>query len=136
MGSFGGIHPSKGPDWIQAEVATIRSRTDRPFAVGFITHFLTFAEPLFEAVLAERPAAVALSFADPGPWISRCKQAGARVICQVQNYEGAHLAVAGGADVLVAQGNEAGGHTGTMGLLPFLAGVVERYPDIPGLDPL
>ncbi|MFC9228851.1 nitronate monooxygenase [Streptomyces decoyicus] len=42
-------------------------------------------------------------------------------------------AVAAGADVLVAQGNEAGGHTGTMSLLPFLAGVVRRYPDVPVL---
>src|SRR5665811_2431556 len=61
LGSFGGIHPSKGPDWIEAEVATIRASTDRPFAVGFITHFLPFAAPLFEAALAARPAAVALS---------------------------------------------------------------------------
>ncbi|MFD5326559.1 NAD(P)H-dependent flavin oxidoreductase [Streptomyces sp. NPDC127092] len=38
-----------------------------------------------------------------------------------------------GTDVLVAQGTEAGGHTGTMGLLPFLAGIVRRYPDVPVL---
>jgi hypothetical protein len=55
------------------------------------------------------------------------------VICQVQNYDDAELAVAAGADVLVAQGTEAGGHTGTMSLLPFLAGVVDRYPDVPVL---
>jgi nitronate monooxygenase len=133
LGSFGGTHPTKGPNWIQAEVATIRAATDRPFAVGFITALLPFTEPLFEAALVERPAAVALSFADPGPWIGRCKAAGARVICQVQDYEDADLAVAGGADVLVAQGTEAGGHTGTMSLLPFLAGVVARYPNVPVL---
>ncbi|MHB8437929.1 MAG: NAD(P)H-dependent flavin oxidoreductase [Acidimicrobiales bacterium] len=133
LGSFGAVHPSKGPEWIRAEVATIRAMTDRPFAVGFITGFLPFVEPLFEAVLSEEPAAVALSFGDPGPWISRCKAVGSRVICQVQNYEHAELAVTGGADVLVAQGTEAGGHTGTMSLLPFLAGVVARYPDVPVL---
>jgi len=118
---------------MHAEVATIRTRTERPFAVGFITGFLPFVEPLFEAALAEHPAAVAFSFGDPGPWISRCKAVDARVICQVQNYEHADLAVAGGADVLVAQGTEAGGHTGTMSLLPLLAGVVARYPDVPVL---
>jgi len=133
LGSFGGIHPSKGPDWIRAEVATIRATTDRPFAVGFITHFLPFLAPLFEATLAEHPAAIALSFADPAPWIGPCRDAGAKVICQVQTYEGAELAMAGGADVLVAQGTEAGGHTGTMSLLPFLSGVVDRYPDVPVL---
>ena len=55
------------------------------------------------------------------------------MICQVQNYDDAELAVAAGADVLVAQGTEAGGHTGTMSLLAFLAGVVDRYPDVPVL---
>src|SRR3984893_13313652 len=130
LGSFGAMHPAKGADWIRAEIATIRASTDRPFAVGFITPFLPFTEPLFDAALAEGPAAAALSFADPGPWIDRCKAVGARVICQVQNYEDADLAVAGGTDVLVAQGTEAGGHTGTMSLLPFLAGVVARYPDV------
>ena len=133
LGSFGGIHPEKGPDWIRAEVATIRTATDRSFAVGFITQFLPFMTPLFEATLAEHPAAVALSFADPGPWTRPCQDAGAKVICQVQTYEAAELAVAGGADVLVAQGTEAGGHTGTMSLLPFLAGVVDRYPHVPVL---
>ncbi|MET7898272.1 NAD(P)H-dependent flavin oxidoreductase [Streptomyces mirabilis] len=133
LGCFGGTHPWKGPDWIRAEIATIRATTDRPFAVGFITPFLPFTEPLFDATLEERPAVVALSFADPQPWLARAKDAGARVMCQVQNYEDAEAAVAAGADVLVAQGNEAGGHTGTMGLLPFLTGIVRRYPDVPVL---
>jgi nitronate monooxygenase len=51
----------------------------------------------------------------------------------VQTLAAADAVVGGGADVLVAQGNEAGGHTGTMGLLPFLAAVVARHPDIPVL---
>jgi nitronate monooxygenase len=133
LGSFGGVQPEKGPEWIRSEIATIRASTDRPFAVGFITQFIPLVAPLFEATLAEQPAAVTLSFTDPGPWIGPCKDAGAKVICQVQTFEGAELAMAGGADVLVAQGTEAGGHTGMMSLLPFLAGVVERYPGVPVL---
>jgi nitronate monooxygenase len=54
-------------------------------------------------------------------------------MCQVQTYADAEVAVAAGADVLVAQGTEAGGHTGTMSLLPMLAGVVARFPDVPVL---
>ncbi|MFG2631952.1 NAD(P)H-dependent flavin oxidoreductase [Streptomyces sp. NPDC048473] len=133
LGSFAGTHPWKGPDWIRAEIATIRATTDRPFGVGFITPFLPFTEPHFDAALEERPEIIALSFADPQPWLARAKDAGARVMCQVQNYDDAEKAVAAGADVLVAQGTEAGGHTGTMGLLPFLAGIVRRYPDVPVL---
>jgi nitronate monooxygenase len=133
LGSFGGVHPMKGPDWIASEVATIRAATDKPFAVGFITPFLSFTGPLFEAVLAQRPAAVAFSFSDPAQYAADVRAAGARLVCQVQTLADAEQAVAAGADVLVAQGTEAGGHTGTMGLLPFLAAVVARYPDIPVL---
>ena len=71
--------------------------------------------------------------ADPQPWLGQAKEAGARVMCQVQNFEDADAAVDAGADVLVAQGSEAGGHTGAMGLLPFLAGVVARYGEVPVL---
>ncbi|MFC5203574.1 MULTISPECIES: NAD(P)H-dependent flavin oxidoreductase [Streptomyces] len=133
LGSFGGTHPWKGPEWIRAEIATIRATTDRPFGVGYITPFLPFTEAHFEAALEERTDVIALSFADPQPWVARAKDAGARVMCQVQKYDDADMAVAAGADVLVAQGTEAGGHTGTMGLLPFLAGLVRRYPDVPVL---
>lgn len=132
LGSFGGIHPGKGPDWIEAEIATIRSATGGPFAIGFINAFIPHFEPLFEATLtaATPPAVVALSFGDAQPWLDRVKQAGARVMCQVQTLDDAARVVDAGADVLVVQGNEAGGHTGTMGLLPFLATAAHRWPDV------
>lgn len=133
LGSFGGLHASKGADFVRAEIAIIRARTDRPFAVGFISSFLPFTSHFLDVALAEHPAAIALAIGDPGPWIGRCKASGARVICQVHTYEEAQSAVAAGVDVLAAQGIEAGGHTGTMGLLPFLAGLVARYPDVPVL---
>jgi nitronate monooxygenase len=131
LGSFGGVHLSGDPNWIRSEVAKIRERTGRPFAIGFITNFIPFVEPLFEASLSEAPALIALSFGDPSRWMERCKGAGSRVICQVQTYAHADLAVEAGADVLVAQGTEAGGHTGEMSLLPLLAGVSARHPQIP-----
>lgn len=133
LGSFGGIHPAKGPEWIRDEIGKVRSATDRPFGVGFITPFLPFAGPLFEATLRERVPVIALSFSDPRPWCAQAKATGARVICQVQTPADADLAVEAGADVLVAQGMEAGGHTGTVGLLPLLASVVRRHPDVPVL---
>ena len=133
LGSFGGIHPSGGPDWIRAESAKVRAATGRPFGVGFITPFLPFAEPLFEAALEEQVPVIALSFSDPRPWCARAKASGARVVCQVQTLADADLAVEAGADVLVAQGTEAGGHTGTMALLPLLAAVVARHSTVPVL---
>lgn len=131
LGSFGGIHRTGGPAWVTAQAELVRSRTDRPFAIGFITTFLQFAEPLFDAALAARPEAIALSFGDPVPWIERVRSTGARVLCQVQTMADADIAVDAGADVLVVQGTEAGGHTGAMSLLPFLAAVASRHPAVP-----
>src|SRR5262245_49513209 len=132
LGSFGGF-TMEGPEWVRTQAGYVRDKTDRPFAVGFITPFLGFAEDLFEAALHARPDAIALSFSDPGEWGRRVKDAGCRLICQVQTFADADLALAAGADVLVAQGNEAGGHTGTMGLLPLLCGITEQYADVPVL---
>ena len=130
MGSFGGIHVTEPPEWVSRQAALVRDTTDRPFAIGFITPFLEFTEPYFQAALDARPAAVALSFSDPGDWARRAKNAGCRVICQVQSFADAELAIDAGADVLVAQGTEAGGHTGTMALLPLLTGIAEAHPDV------
>jgi nitronate monooxygenase len=130
VGSFGGIHMTEPPGWVAEQAALVRERTDRPFAIGFITPFLALTEPYFQAALDARPAAIAFSFSDPGDWARRAQAVGCRVICQVQSFADAEAAVGAGADVLVAQGTEAGGHTGTMSLLPLLAGVAETHPEV------
>jgi nitronate monooxygenase len=130
LGSFGGVHATGGPDWVRAQAARARE-SGRPYAIGFITPFLRAVEDSFQAALDAQPDAVALSFADPGEWARRVKDAGVALICQVQTFDDADAAVDAGADVVVAQGTEAGGHTGTMSLLPLLAGIAERHPTVP-----
>jgi nitronate monooxygenase len=76
-------------------------------------------------VLAERPFAVSISFGDPAPYVARAHAADTRVVSQVQSAELARRAVAAGVDALVAQGTEAGGHTGSVGTLPLLQIVLE-----------
>jgi nitronate monooxygenase len=132
LGSFGGINGG-GPDWVREQITHIRSQTERPFAVGFISHLIPQVPDNFEVALEERAPVVAFSFSDPRPWIGRAKDAGAVVMFQVQTLELAAEAVDLGADILIAQGNEAGGHTGTLNSLPFLTTVLDRYPDIPVL---
>lgn len=131
MGSFGGIHATEGPEWVTTQAALIRERTDGPFAIGFITPFLSFVRGHFDAAIDARPDAIALSFADPGEWGARVKDAGIHLICQVQTMDDVGPAMAAGADVLVAQGTEAGGHTGTVGTLPLLAAIAEAHPEVP-----
>lgn len=131
LGSFGGINSKQPPEWVLSQAELVRECTPRPFAIGFITAFVEFMGSHFEAALEARPDAIALSFGDPGECGRRVKDAGIRLICQVQTFADAEAAVAAGADVIVAQGTEAGGHTGTMTLLPLLAGVADAFPDVP-----
>ena len=130
LGSFGALDP-RGPDWVREQIRSIREQTERPFAVGLITPFIPMLQGCFEAALEERAAVIALSFSDPQPWLGRAKEAGALTMCQVQSMEGAAQAVEGGADVIVAQGTEAGGHCGEMTLMPLLTRIADRYPDTP-----
>ena len=131
LGSFGGLHPEKDTDWLLNEIARIRTTTQQPFAVGFISDFIPVFPKLFDAALEAKPPIIALSFGNPEPWLSRAKATGAKVMCQVQTMQLARDAVAAGVDILVAQGNEAGGHTGRMNLLPFLAHMLDTFPDVP-----
>ncbi len=132
LGAFGGSN-DLGPDWLRAQIADIRSQTDRPFGVGFITQLIADNPENLEIALEERVPVIIFSFSDPHPWLGRAQAAGAVTICQTQSLEGAQLAVDAGTDLLLAQGNEAGGHTGGMNLLPLLTGLLERFPHLPAL---
>jgi nitronate monooxygenase len=92
---------------------------------GFITWSLTTRPELLDLALAHRPAVLMLSFGDPRPFAAKVKAAGALLLCQVQTL--AHLddALAAGADIIVAQGAEAGGHGGSRATLPFVPEVAD-----------
>lgn len=92
--------------------------------VGFITWSLSRLPSLLTRVLRHRPAAVMLSFGDPRPFAAEIRAAGARLICQCQDLVHVREAVEAGADIVVAQGSEAGGHgalRGTLSLVPEVA---------------
>ena len=132
LGTFGGSNDF-GPDWMREQIAYIRAQTDRPFGIGFITQLIEDRPENFEIALEEKVPVIVFSFSDPQPWLGRAKDAGAVTVCQVQSWDGAQAAVDAGAEMLLAQGNEAGGHTGGMNLLPLLTGLVERFPHLPVL---
>ena len=132
LGTFGGTN-ELGPEWLRQQISHVRSQTDRPFGVGFISQLIEYDTTNIEIALGERVPVFIFSFADPEPWLSRAKDTGAVTICQVQSLELARQAIDAGADVLLAQGNEAGGHTGEINLLPLLVDLVERYPGVPVL---
>jgi hypothetical protein len=63
LGSLGGLHPQKQTDWLLLnEIAHIRTTTDGPFAVGFISGFIPVFPTFFDAALEAKPPVIALSF--------------------------------------------------------------------------
>src|SRR5580765_5229124 len=100
--------------------------------IGFILWALDRNPAALDVALDARPAAVMLSFGDPSPYAARIKAAGARIICQVQTLEQAKRAAGLGADVIIAQGRDAGGHSGmsrgTIGLVPAVVDAVGSIP--------
>jgi enoyl-[acyl-carrier protein] reductase II len=114
---------------LREQWARLRARTDRPFAVNHTAR--PFDEAAFAATLAERPAAISFHLGDPGDLVARAHDAGIRWIQQVMDVDQARDAVERGADVIVAQGSEAGGHSGfvsTMALVPQVVDVAEGIP--------
>ena len=109
-------------DWLEAEFA--RAGAAR-VGVGFITWSLARQPALLDLALSHQPAAVMLSFGDPNPFASAIKDAGAKLILQVQSLAQARAAAEAGADVIVAQGAEAGGHAAARGAMSLVPAVVD-----------
>ena len=116
-------------DWLRTELAIARADTTCAWGAGFITWSATRA--VLDQVLAAQPHAVVLSFGDPRPFGAVIKAAGCKLICQVQDLSGARLAVQAGADLIVAQGSEAGGHGGSRATLPLVPAVADAVAPLP-----
>jgi nitronate monooxygenase len=128
-GGFGIIGGGYGDEaWLAREMD---AAGDARVGVGFITWSMAKNPRLLDLVLERKPHAVMLSFGEVQPHAARIKHAGALLICQVQTLEQAKDAVANGADILVAQGAEGGGHgisRGTFALVPAVADVARGIP--------
>lgn len=126
-GGFGILGGGYGdPSWLDHELSLLQSpRLGLPFGVGFITWSLAKRPELLDATLAARPRAVWFSFGEPGRFIARVKDAGALAVCQVQSVGMAMEAVSKGADIIVAQGGEAGGHGISQSSLTLTPAVVD-----------
>lgn len=110
--------------WLQEQLAAAGSQR---IGCGFITFALEKQPQLLEIALDRAPAGIFLSFGDPQRFAARIRQAGVPLICQIQTVADAELAIQVGADVVVAQGSEAGGHSekrGTLTLVPEVADLI------------
>jgi nitronate monooxygenase len=124
-GGFGIIGGGYGDEaWLREQFAAAEGAR---VGVGFITWSLSRQPHLLDVCIEHAPAAVMFSFGDARPHIEKCKQARIPTICQVQTAAMAREAVDYGADIVVAQGAEAGGHgvaCGTISLVPTIVDAV------------
>lgn len=131
LGLVGGGNGDRA--WLDRELSIVADRARAPWGVGFQCWAVEVAT--VEHALTFRPAAVLLSFGDPAPFVPAVRAAGAKLIIQVTDLDEARRAVEVGADVIVAQGTESGGHGAARGMstLPFVPVVVDLAGSIPVL---
>ena len=122
FGILGGGYGDKA--WLEQETAKLRD-VAAPFGIGFITWSLAKRPELLDIALAAKPSAVMLSFGDPKPFAPRIKSSGALLICQVQDEAMARQALDAGADMLIAQGSEAGGHGASRTTIDIVPAIVD-----------
>ena len=118
--------------WFETESAKV---TRSEVGAGFITWSIPDDPGLLDVALERHPRAIMLSFSNPAPYAARIKKAGVPLICQVHTLDRAFEAVDVGADVVVAQGADAGGRGWALrSTMPFVPSVVDalvaRAPDV------
>ena len=123
------------PEQQRVEISRVRELTEGPFGLN---HLLAFAtEDRFAETLAAHPRVVSTAWPwsdqDLRPLFQRAHDAGALVMHMVSGVPEAVRAVQSGADVIVAQGTEGGGHVGWMGTMAVVPQVVRAVAPVPVL---
>jgi enoyl-[acyl-carrier protein] reductase II len=135
-GAFGQVGSAgRSPEQFREEIRIAASLTDRPFGANIPISQHSDNTPYIQVVIEEshRLKAVSLSAGNPRPLIPLFHEAGLKVITMVSTVAQALKAEEAGADVIVAEGFEAGGHNGpneltVMALIPQVA---EAVPNVP-----
>ena len=120
----------KSADWTREEIRKAKSLTDKAFGVNVML-MAPNIEEIITVICEEKPAFVTLGAGNPVPHIERFHNAGVKVIPVVPNVKLAQRIEEAGADAMVVEGMEAGGHIGkqtTMALMENVLPVVTKVP--------
>lgn len=127
-GGLGIIAAGGAPvEWVKGEIDKVRAVTDRPFGVNIML-LADNVEELVDLLVAEKVPVVTTGAGNPGKYIDRFKAAGSKVIPVVANVTLAKRVERAGADAVVAEGCEAGGHIGettTMAMVPQMVDALD-----------
>ncbi|MDO4317835.1 MAG: enoyl-[acyl-carrier-protein] reductase FabK [Lachnospiraceae bacterium] len=127
-GGFGIIGAGGAPAaWVEEQIWLARKRTDKPFGVNLML-MNPEAEQIAEVIAKERVSAVTTGAGSPEKYMERWKSMGVKVIPVVASVALAKRMERAGADAVVAEGTESGGHIGeltTMALVPQVCDAVQ-----------
>ncbi|MEF2954135.1 MAG: enoyl-[acyl-carrier-protein] reductase FabK [Blautia sp.] len=126
-GGLGIIGAASAPaDWVREQIRLVKEKTDKPFGVNIML-MSPYAEDVARVVAEEKVPVVTTGAGSPEKYMKMWKEAGIKVIPVVASVALAKRMERCGADALVAEGTEAGGHIGentTMVLVPQIADAV------------
>lgn len=129
-GGFGTLGASSmGMPVLKAEMAAVKELTDRPFGVDLLTAMPGDLEAQVRDVIAGGASVFVGALGVPREVIELCHEHGLLVINMCGKVRHALAAVEAGCDVVVAQGTEAGGHTGKIATLPLVPQIVDAVGD-------
>ena len=131
-GAIGSLGAAVRPvDDLRQQLAMLADLTDLPFIVNFTQPWLQQNPETFDVALEYKPPVVSLALGDPAGLPERAHDAGALFVQQVHTRVQAELVAERGVDVIIAQGTEAGGFTGTVAMTVLVLEVIDAVSPIP-----
>jgi nitronate monooxygenase/enoyl-[acyl-carrier protein] reductase II len=127
LGSVGSLFRTS--DAVKRDIDILPTLTNRNFAINHIPQALD--DDAFRHTLQARPAVISFALDDPGDLIRQTHDVGSLVMLQVTTVGQAIQAAERGVDVIIAQGSEAGGYTGTVSTMALVPQVVDAVSPIP-----
>lgn len=111
-------------DWVRDQIRRIKEKTDKPFGVNIML-LSPYADELADIVLEEKVPVVVTGAGNPGKYMEKWKKAGIIVLPVVPSIALAKRMERLGADALIAEGSEAGGHIGELGTMTLVPQIVD-----------
>ena len=108
-----------------AEIAAVRAANDKPFAVDLLTAMPGSMREQVQIIIDGGATAFVAALGVPTEVIEQCHRADVLVVNMCGKVEHAVRAVDAGCDLVVAQGTEAGGHTGQVATMPLVPQIVD-----------
>ncbi|MBV8508022.1 MAG: nitronate monooxygenase [Alphaproteobacteria bacterium] len=127
LGSVGSLFRTS--DAVKRDIDKLPTLTNRNFAINHIPQALD--ADAFRHTLQARPAVISFALDDPGDLIRQAHDVGSLVMVQVTTVGQAIQAADRGVDVIITQGGEAGGYTGTISTMALVPQVVDAVSPIP-----